>query len=293
MKLKSVIARVVSKVSPNLYFRLSYFKNRKRFLSLKHPKDISEILISKVVNGEIDKVAYLADKYEVRKFIEEKGYIHILTKLLGCYTTPDQIDFNQLPDRFAIKMNYGAGMNIICSDINNFDKQDACRKLNNWLTRNSYSNAERHYNLIPRKIIIEEFIDDGNGGFPTDYKFMCIRGKVFCILGCSHRESEHASYSPYDTNWQIIAGYDKLNRSYASITKPKNLQDMIKIAEDLSKDFDVIRVDLFSDGNRIWFGEMTLTPAGCILHGWSQKALDDMGKAYRKGWISREIEFED
>lgn len=163
---------------------------------------------------------------------------------------------------------------------NELDLIETKSKLNKWINREAYSNSERHYNLIQRKIIIEEFIDDGNGGFPTDYKFMCINGKVFCILACSLRESGHTSYAPFDLNWNYLKDYDRYGRASNYIPKPKNLSEMIRIAEDLSQDFEVIRVDLYSNGSKIWFGEMTLTPSGCILHGWTQKALDDMGGAY-------------
>ena len=42
------------------------------------------------------------------------------------------------------------------------------------------------------------------------------------------------------------------------------------------------RVDLYDTGTKIYFGEMTLTPAGAIFHSWSQKALDDMVSFYYK-----------
>lgn len=57
---------------------------------------------------------------------------------------------------------------------------------------------------------------------------------------------------------------------------------MIKCAESLASDIDLVRIDLYSNGSRIWFGEITLTPAGCIFHRWSNKALDKMGALYLK-----------
>ena len=280
--MKAFLAYMISKVSPGLFFRLAYLHNRGRLPRLNRPKDISEILISKVLNGSINSYYHLADKYLVRDYISKKGYDELLTPLIGCFSHPDEIDFASLPDRFAIKMNYGAGMNIICTDREKLNIVETKDSLNKWLNRPNYSNSERHYNLINRKIVIEEFIDDGSGGFPTDYKFMCIHGKVVCILACSSRETGHTSYAPFDLNWNYLSDYDRYNRAHNSIPRPDNLADMIKIAEDLSHDFDVIRVDLYSNGSKIWFGEMTLTPSGCLLHGWTQKALDDMGQLYNK-----------
>lgn len=57
---------------------------------------------------------------------------------------------------------------------------------------------------------------------------------------------------------------------------------MLEIASALSAGIDLVRVDLYDTPQKIIFGEMTLTPAGCIFHNWSQKALDDMGDFYRK-----------
>lgn len=280
MIFKSIIGNLFAKFSPTLFFQIAYFHNRKRFLNLSSPRDISEILIKQVVDGSVNNIYYLADKYKVRQFITSKGYDNLLTPLIGIYKSPEEIDFSSLPQQFAMKMNFGAGMNIICKNKDILDKKDTIEKLKKWLNIGTYSNAERHYNLIERRIIVEEFIDDGNGGFPTDYKFMCIHGKVFCILACHERETGKTSYIPLDTKWNYLKDYDRHHRASHFVPKPKNLLEMIKIAEDLSKGFGVIRVDLFTNGNKIWFGEMTLTPSGCILHGWTQKAIDEMGKFY-------------
>ncbi|MBD5353582.1 MAG: hypothetical protein HDR85_01545 [Bacteroides sp.] len=282
MTIKYFISNSIARLSSSLYLRLAYIYNRKHIPNLSSPKDISEVLIKHVVDGTINKSYFLADKYLVRKYIISKGYKNLLNPLIGVYDSPDEIDFSNLPNRFAIKMNYGAGMNIICNNIKNFNYKDSIDKLHGWLNKETYSNAERHYNLIDRKILIEEFIDDGHGGFPTDYKFMCIHGKVFCVLACSSRETGHASYAPFDLDWNYLEEYDRYHRAYESIPKPVNLKEMIMIAENLSQGYDIIRVDLYSNGSKIWFGEMTLTPSGCILHGWTQKALDDMGKVYNQ-----------
>lgn len=56
---------------------------------------------------------------------------------------------------------------------------------------------------------------------------------------------------------------------------------MIECAKKLASGIDMVRVDLYSNGNKIWFGEMTLTPDGCIFRRWTQKAIDEMGIYYR------------
>lgn len=284
LKFKQKILSLVGTSSSNgkLSFVVSYLHNRHRLPNLKHPKDLSEIWIKRVLDGKVNGLWYLADKYEVRKYVTEKGLEKILTPLIAVYESADEIDFDVLPERFALKANFGAGRNIICTDKSKLNKEECRKKVRAWLKPGQYSVAERHYNLIPKKFVCEEFIDDGTGGFPVDYKFMCIHGKVHCILGVSGREQGHGSYLPYSTDWQPISEYYRGNATATvPLPRPTNLEEMINTAERLAEGIDLVRVDLYSNGIRIWFGEITLTPSGCIFHRWTQKALDEMGRLYR------------
>lgn len=283
LRFKQRVLSLVGRNSSNgkLSFVVSYLHNRKRLPNLKHPKDLSEIWIKRVLDGKVNELSYLADKYEVRKYVTEKGLGNILTPLIAVYESADEIDFDVLPERFALKANFGAGRNIICTDKLNLNKEECKEKVRAWLKPGQYSVAERHYNLIPKKFVCEEFIDDGTGGFPVDYKFMCIHGKVHCILGVSGREQGHGSYLPYTTDWQPLREYYRGNSTATELLpQPENLEEMIRVAEQLAEGIDLVRVDLYSNGSRIWFGEITLTPSGCIFHRWTQKALDEMGKIY-------------
>lgn len=281
LKVKQLFARYVSALSPRVYFTLSYVHNRKRIPNFSHPRDLSEFAIKRILDGDVNKIYYLADKFEVRKYIEGKGLSSILTPLLGVYEDANEIDFSTLPSKFALKANYGAGMNFICTDNSKIDTNEVRKLVQKWLDNpQEYSFSERHYNLIPHKIICEEFIDDGNGGFPTDYKFLCINGKARCVLACNGRETRHAHYAHYSMNWEFVPEYDKLHRAAGRLPKPRNFDEMIQVAEKLADGIGLVRIDLYSNGSKIWFGEMTLTPAGCIFHGWSKKALKDMGKFF-------------
>lgn len=264
-------------------FTISYIHNRCQLPNLKNPKNLSEIWIKRVLDGKINELAYLADKYAVREYVINKGLNQILTPLIGVYDDAGQIDFDVLPERFALKANFGAGMNLICTDKSKINIDESRNKIAEWLKPQTYSYTERHYNLFPHRIVCEEFIDDGSGGFPIDYKFMCIHGKVHCILACSGREQGHADYLPYSANWEpMYHYYKKVNKEIQILPKPDNIADMISTAEKLAEGIDLVRVDLYSNGSRIWFGEMTLTPAGCIFHRWSMRALKEMGKIYRQ-----------
>ena len=283
LRIKQLISNLLGKASRNgrLSFYISYVHNRHRLPNFNHPRDLSEIWIKRVLDGEVNNIANLADKYAVRQYVKERGLEDLLTPLIAVYDNADEVKLSILPTRFAMKSNSGASHNIICTDKSELNEEEVRSKVRKWLKPVHYSETERHYNLIKPKVVCEAFIDDGTGGFPVDYKFMCIHGKVHCILGVSGREQGHGSYLPYTTDWQPIREYYRGNSTAVKLLpKPSNLDEMISTAEILAEGIDLVRVDLYSNGTRIWFGEMTLTPAGCIFHRWTQKALDEMGQEY-------------
>lgn len=284
-ELKEKILNLLGKNSKSgkISFMISYLHNRGRFPNLKHPKNLSEIWIKKVLDGEYNAIYYLADKYAVRDYVKERGLEHLLTSLYKVYEKSGDIVLSELPNSFALKANFGCGMNIICTDKTQLSEDGVRKTVDKWLAPIHYRESERHYELIPRKVICESFIDDGTGGLPADYKFLCINGKAHCILGVTGREDGHGEYLPYTTDWKPLERYFKNCPSLPHmIPKPANLDEMINVAERLAEGIDLVRVDLYSNGERIWFGEMTLTPAGCIFHKWSMAALNEMGEIYLK-----------
>lgn len=285
IKIKKNLLRLFGKSTSDgrLSFVLSYFHNRHKFPNFTNPKDLSEIWIKRVLDGKVNELYLLADKHAVRDYVSKKGLSNILTPELGVYYSGKEIDFDLLPNRFALKANFGAGRNIICTDKNKLDFEMCRKQVDKWLEPKAYSVSEKHYDLIDKKFICEAFIDDGNGGFPVDYKFMCIHGKVHCILACSGREKGHADYLPYTVDWEPIYDYyRKINDGIELLNKPANLDAMLEVATKLAEGIDLVRIDLYSNGNQIWFGEITLTPSGCIFHRWSMKALNEMGELYLK-----------
>ena len=53
--------------------------------------------------------------------------------------------------------------------------------------------------------------------------------------------------------------YDSIERE---IKKPKNLAKVIELAEVLCRDFNFVRVDFYLSDEKIYFSELTFTPAG-------------------------------
>ena len=138
-----------------------YYANTGKWLDWNHPKDINEKLMWLNRFAPNSLKTKCADKYLVREYVKEKGLEDLLIPLLGVWDNADEIDFESLPDRFALKCNHGCGYNIICSNKSSLDIEQTKKTLNDWL-KTDYSSIlfELHYKDISRKIIGEEFIQE-------------------------------------------------------------------------------------------------------------------------------------
>ena len=62
------------------------------------------------------------------------------------------------------------------------------------------------------------------------------------------------------------------------LKKPETFQQMTEIANKLSEGFPFVRVDLYEVEGKVYFGEMTFTPATGLLFHFSEEFLLEQGK---------------
>ncbi len=258
--------------------KIFYYRKMKKKLNLKEPKDLNEKIQYLMLNKYGKRETELADKYKVRNYIKQKGYEDLLPRLYGTYQKVDDIDYEKLPNQFVLKANNGCGGVIICLDKNKLNIKECNRNLKKALKKNfAKESLEYHYKNIKPLIICEEYINDGTGKNPIDYKINCFDGNAKCILVCSDRDKD-MRLRYYDLNWNYLDYTAKELKSKKEFEKPKNLKEMIKIAEDLSKDFPYVRVDLYNAKGKIYFGELTFTPSAGMIHSMDQNGLNELGK---------------
>jgi hypothetical protein len=265
---------------------LKYYKRRGRRPDFDNPTDISEYIMANILYERNDAFAPYADKVLVRDYVISKGLGHILPKCYGVWDSASQVEWDKLPEKFAMKANHGCGYNLICRDGSNLDRKQAGKKLAGWMRRKGYGALQTHYKKIEPKLFAEEFIDQRNGGLPVDYKFMCIKGEPVCIFLCTDRdpETKRVEFYVFDTDWNHLVEYQVDPHDDADrIAKPKNLEAMKEYARILSRDFDFVRVDLYDTGDRVWFGEMTFTPDVGKLSEYSTSALRKMYDMLKAG----------
>ncbi len=269
-------------LSPVLNSRYHYKRNFNKRLNSDNPRDFNEKLLWLKLNiyNNDALVKQCADKYAVRSYVNQCGYEEILIEIYGVYDNVDEIPWNELPDKFVLKWNFGCGFNIICADKSKLDIDDAKRKLKKWRKSKIYLRySEMQYKTDTKKIICERYLESDNGKLPPDYKIYCFHGKVHCTLICTDRDIDgHSESDFYDRAWENKLPYTISSRfSERDFKKPDDYERMIEIAEKLSEPFPFVRVDFYNINGNIIFGEMTFTPSACVDKDYPDPVLTKLG----------------
>lgn len=275
--IKKIYYIVLHYFPKSIAHKILYYRVLGKRLNLRNPKDFNEKIQWLMVYKYGEKEGKLADKFLVRNYVKNKGLSNLLCEIYGVYNNFNEIDFNCLPDEFVLKTNHGSGDVFICNDKKKFDFDKCSKVLQENLSKDySKQSLEYHYHYIEPKIICEQYLKDSYRKNPLDYKFYCFNGKVECILLCSEREKE-LKLDYYDLNWNYLNYSKEEYRSNIKHEKPNNLIEMIEVAQKLSENFKFVRVDLYNINNKIYFGELTFTPAAGLVNYNTKEALDYFG----------------
>lgn len=259
----------LSYLSPKLNTQLLFYKKFGRFPDLRAPATLNEKLLKRKLEryGDDPLVRQCADKYRVRKFVESRGCGATLNRLLAVYDAPADIDWDALPERFALKWNFGCGYNLICADKASLDIPAAVRQLKKWGREPFWAYySELQYRHVEKKILVEEYIGSADGSLPEDYKFYCFHGRAYCVMVCEGRREGWPKFYFFDRDYQLL----RINRDSKAAppdffrSKPAGMDEAFRIAEALSAGFPFVRVDLYLIGGSVRFGEMTFTPAAAL-----------------------------
>ena len=253
----NILKLLPTKIVINIENIISY----KRFFKKNRANYFGEKIQWMKLYGNLQEYTDYVDKYKVRQIIEKELGEEYLIPLVGVYNNVSEIDYSKLPKAFVIKLNHGSGYNIIVKDKNKINVNKINKRLQKWLREDYYKiKKEIQYKNVNKKIIIEEYMSDSSGEL-LDYKFFCFNGKSEFVKVDFDRYAHHTA-NFYDMKWNKLDLTEKgFNNYKGDIDAPKNLSKMIEIAENLSLKFPFVRVDLYNVNGKIYFGELTFTPA--------------------------------
>ena len=215
----------LSYVSPRWNTKLLFLRKFGRLPELKHPQTLNEKLLKQKLErfGTDPVVRQCADKYRVRDYVDGCGCGGTLNRLLAVYDRPEDIDWDALPERFAVKWNFGCGYNLICTDKQALDTHAAVQQLRAWGREPFWAYySELQYRHVDKKLLIEEYIGTPDGTLPEekfryymlqDYLYLFDYARVFAYGVVKARDP--GLMRTFSANVDAILGGEmKVHRAY-------------------------------------------------------------------------------
>ncbi len=268
-----------------LYLQMRYYLEFGKPLNLKNPVTFNEKLQWLKLYNRKPEYTRMVDKYAVKEYVAEKIGEEYLIPSLGVWNTPEEVDFDSLPNQFVLKTTHGGGGGgvIICKDKASFDQAAAIAKMNQAMKADIYTNLrEWPYKDVPRKIIAEQFMVDESGLELKDYKFFCFNGNVeFCKVDIDRFIEHRANY--YDTVWNMKTFGEEMYPPLfdREIACPPNFNKMLELAQELAQEIPFARIDLYNIKGRTYFGEITFFPAGGMGKFTPMEADEEIGRSLK------------
>ena len=266
MNVKEFLMKLTVVIPDPLFLKIRYRLALGKSLNLKAPKTMNEKLQWLKLYDRQPKYTNMVDKYMVREYIKNILGEEYLIPLLGVWDSPEEIDFEALPDQFVLKCNHDSGGLCVCKDKSKLDIPKVKEELAHSLAQNYYLRVrEWPYKNVKRRIIAEKYMTDTPETTDfTDYKFYCFNGYVDSVMCCYERSTGEPKFYFFDKDWKLKR-YNKRGKEAPegfTMPKPENIDKMFEIARKLSADVGApfLRVDLYNSCGQIYFGELTFYP---------------------------------
>lgn len=251
------------KVSPAACLKVLFRLKQGYRLDLDNPRTFSEKIQWIKLNDRNPLMPRCADKFEVRGYVEECGCGCYLNELLWHGSDPEQIPFDELPERYVIKATHGSTFNVINDGTRPINRNRVVSQLRKWLATDFLPcYGEWFYGRrggIEPSIVVERYLEGDPQRGLDDYKVFVMNGKARLVLVCTGRTNGSHCEDIYDLDWNHIVDVDMgESKSGLEIPRPECLDEMISVAETLASPFACARVDFFL-GESLIFGEITFT----------------------------------
>lgn len=254
-------------MSDTAYLKHAYRRKHGRALDLAAPKYLTEQIQRFKLTRTAELDVRSCDKVEAKKLVAEFGFPDLEIPSLHICDRPELVNFEDFSDKDVIyKCNHDSQGGIIARAGSIISHNAIRSHLQRRLKRNHYTlTRERAYKNIRPQIIVEQLILD-NGNVPNDLKIHCFNGSVKFIYLSIDREGQDVRLV-VDRNWEKTdmfwnpAGSTAFDHDVKP-PKPNNLDELIRISEELAKNWSYCRIDLYNTSQGVFFGEITLFPHG-------------------------------
>lgn len=256
--LRLMILRLLRFVPDKAMLKLEYRIKLHKKLDLKNPKTFNEKLQWLKLYNRKPIHTTMVDKIAVKDYVSAAIGEEYVVKTLGVWDRFEDIDFDNLPDKFVLKCNHDSGSVVLCRDKATFDKEQARDVLTRGLGNNAYYyGREWPYKNVKPRIFAETFMQDAEYDFLPVYKIFCFNGQPKIIQTIQNDKQPNETVDYFDTDWKQLDIRQDFPNSACPVDRPEKLGEMLELAERLSAEESFLRVDFYVVNGRIFFSEFT------------------------------------
>lgn len=270
---KIFINKILSLIPTCLYpilLELLYLKEMGKFFSVNSPKKFTEKIQWLKLNENNEIKTYLSDKLSAKDFIQKEIPTLKYAKVLQIAQKFEDINFENLPNKFVIKTNHACKTNTFITDQKQLSEEYK-KELNQLYTKYLKLNyafvngLELQYNKIKPLIFVEEYLEN-NKPYPVNqFEVYCFNGEPKYIVDTSFFQNKEGNYRKknitYNTDGikqDFYIGFKSLYEN--TDTKITFSQNMLKYSKILASKFKFARIDFYEINNELYFSEITFTP---------------------------------
>ncbi|KZL21763.1 hypothetical protein PsAD2_00387 [Pseudovibrio axinellae] len=289
-KLMSRKNKLLSKVWPTPFrFQKTPIKKSGSVPNILEPQEYRDLLLRTMAFPDNASRSIICDKIAFRGYVEEKLGDGYLPEALDVRDNFNDLALEKYPKPFVLKPNHASGrVHLIFTSADIAEIEEDTK---HWMDLRHNKEVEWVYHDISPSYIVEEMLCDNNNLPLPDYKITCFFGKPVMIWKDTDRFGTHYQ-DIFTPQWEPI----KAQLLYPGSPnkkpeRPDSLERMLEIARILSEGFSFIRVDLYSDNQKVYVGELTsFTEAGNFVY--TPREFDQhLYKLYlqhRADWISKQ-----
>ncbi len=195
---------------------------------------------------------FVTDKEHGKQFIKSVLGDELNVPTLAVLRNPAEVAAFRFPERCVIKPTHASSEVIVRLAGEAIDRT----RLESWFRLNYYQKTrEANYRYLQPKIIVEPILFDNPK--LSDIKVFCFEGRAKLLFVDIHLDGRRFRKF-YDMDWNPLKFSLRYpNPDHLVVPRPMNLAAMLEAAEQLSRQFSLVRIDLYSDGQRFYVGEIT------------------------------------
>lgn len=197
---------------------------------------------------------FVTDKAWVKRYVQAMVGERYNVPTLGVLDSTDAVRNFDFPEDCCVKPTHLSG----AVEFNTASRRVNRARVLTWMTQNHYDSMREvnHRYLKPRVIVEPLLFGDEN---IRDYKVFCYQGEPKLIQVDLDRHTRHSRLF-YTTDWDEEPYSMLYPRAEQSVARPPNLEELLWVSRVLAQEFEFVRVDLYSNDEACFVGELTNCP---------------------------------